>query len=212
MPPAKNLHDEILGLLTWDDGESIWTFDAGLLGGRYVPGVLFPTSRQDPLCTFHRETVRDSIRWIQANELTIREHLTAELFDWWQDACIGQERAAFHTPEEFRDRLTPKCILFWDDGRKAQVAYEQAGWILLAKVRPEGTLEPGADVFEPGAFGHSRLFREAAGQESEERPHGNNPAAERQTTAITEGRNRSPNDISDRSPASEITPFPNRNN
>lgn len=187
MPPAKKLYDEILGLLTWDDRESVWTFEAGPIDGRSVRGALFPESRREPLSTFRRETVRDFMEWIHRNESSIREQLTAELFDWWREGCDGQEAVAADTPEEFRDRLVLRCIFFWDDGRKAQVAYEQAGWILLVKVRMGCTLEPGVDVFEPGALGQSRLFREASEPGSEGRPQSDNLDGVPQSTAITNG-------------------------
>jgi hypothetical protein len=154
------VNDEGLGLLTWDDDQVMWTFEAGPVGGRSVRGAILPEDCRVPLAGVQLETVRALVRWVRQNEPSVREHLTAEMFDWWRDTSGDQAGAAAPTPEEFRARLTLTCVYFFDDGSKAKVAYELAGWILSVTVGPGGAFEAGANVFEPGALRHSWLFHE----------------------------------------------------
>lgn len=160
MPPVMTVNDEVLGLLTWDNDQAMWTFEAGPINDRPVRGAILPEGRRNPLAGVRLETVRACVEWVRENEPAVREYLTAEVFDWWQDAYGDQEGAAFRTPEEFRARLSLRCIYFFYDGGKAKVAYAAAGQILSVTVGPAGTFEPGVDVFEQGALLQSRLFHE----------------------------------------------------
>src|SRR5262249_42978440 len=144
--------------LTWDDDQAMWTFEAGPVGDCPVRGAILPEDRRSPLAGVQLETVRACVEWVRENEPSIREHLTAEVFDWWQDNAGGQGDAVARTVEESGARLPLRCIYFFYDGRKAKVAYGVAGWIFSVPVGLRGTFEPGADVFEPGALRQSRLF------------------------------------------------------
>jgi hypothetical protein len=160
MPRLTTVHDEVLGLLNWDEDHHMWTFDAGPVDGRPVRGAILPDNFRDSLAGVRLDLVRACVRWVRENEPAVREHLTAQAFDWWQDACSNQDAVAARTPEDFRARLALRCVYFYHDGAKAKVGYDLAGQELIVSVGPGGTFDLGVDVFDRGFLPKSRLFHE----------------------------------------------------
>src|SRR5262249_35178314 len=105
------------------------------------------------------EKVRTCLRWIRENEAAVRGHLTAEVFEWWQDT-YGGSAAAARSPEEFRERLTLACIYFYEIlCGTAKVVFDCGERIMLVTVEPDGAFRPGADVFDRESLSESGLLR-----------------------------------------------------
>jgi hypothetical protein len=127
MASATTIDDEVLGTLTWDEAQMMWTFEAGPIAGRSIRGAVLPKDPRHPLTGVQLDPVRTCIQWIRGNEYAVREHLTAELFEWWRKTYTQEVDSAVGTPENFCARIALACICFLRGGGKAMAVYDGAG-------------------------------------------------------------------------------------
>jgi hypothetical protein len=91
------VHDEVLGPLTWNDKQQLWTFVIGPIGDRPVPGSVIPEDIRMPLGGEQLASVRACVSWLRDNEPIARAHITAHAFKTWSEAWFDPEIDAANT-------------------------------------------------------------------------------------------------------------------
>jgi hypothetical protein len=143
------IQDPILGVLTWDDKDRWWRFDAGPVAGRSIGAIAGPEPNWDPVSEDSLKWMRACVQWIRANVPAIREYIAREMFDWWLDSYYDEEIDEVTTPEGFRDTIELDGISFYANG-KASVVYNDhnlvGGHAICLSVGPNGEFSDGPDI------------------------------------------------------------------
>jgi hypothetical protein len=125
--------DPVLGRLVWEpesdnDAEGIWSFKAGRVRNKTVTGVLAPSRKWNPLTKAELPRIRQTVQWVLANDLPIRQHIADKMWDWWVDYTDPSERRRITAPERFRDKLSMEVIRF-DPGKDGMVDFNDHGML-----------------------------------------------------------------------------------
>ena len=148
---SEYYEDVELGKLTWSPVFQFWRFEAGPVGGRSVIGVLAPTPKFDPFAHKELRRIRQTVAWVRANDIAIRQHIATEMWDWWfNEYSDPPDRKAVRTPEQFRDRLTLEVIRFDSAETDGFLDYADHGMMCNCGVRiyvsPKGRFTGGPEM------------------------------------------------------------------
>ncbi len=150
----ERVEDAVLGAVTWhplsDDDAGFWEFDAGPVGKRSVTGVVVPEAVWGPVRAEDWPRIRRTVQWARANDLATRQHIAAEMWDWWyNEYCDPPDREAVRTPEQFRDKLELEVVRF-EPGKDAFLDYADHGLVsgygIRVYVSPDGRFTRGPEV------------------------------------------------------------------
>ena len=135
--------DPQFGVATWDDARGDWLFTIVFPSGRTAKGTVRPEDNSLHLSSPELDESRACVRWVQANELTLKQYLAdktyEEMLDWhdpdWSPPM---------TKEEFRDKLALLGVNVLEDHR-AFLIFSDAecfgGHALVFSVGADGKLD-----------------------------------------------------------------------
>jgi hypothetical protein len=143
------IRDPVLGLVSWDEKDRWWRFDAGPINGRSIGAIAIPEPNWNPVAEESLSSMRACAQWIRTNEPAIRTHIAREMFDWWLDSYYDEDIDEITTPEGFRDTIELAGISFYGNG-KAYVLYDDhnlvGGHTISLSVSPSGEFSDGPDI------------------------------------------------------------------
>lgn len=148
---VERREDPELGTLTWVPEFKFWQFEVGPVAGSQVTGVLVPKTGFDPLGPDELSRIRRTVAWVRDNDLIVRQHIAAEMWDWWfNDYSDPPDREAIRTPEQFRDKLTLEVIRFDSADTDGFLDYADHGLVshygIRIYVSPDGRFTRGPEV------------------------------------------------------------------
>lgn len=75
MPEHEPYTDANFGTATWDDAKGEWLITIVFPSGRTAEGSILPEDKRLHLSSPELEESRACVRWVQANELTLKQHV-----------------------------------------------------------------------------------------------------------------------------------------
>lgn len=149
MPKHANYVDPIFGTAVWDDSKGDWLFQVVFPSGATAEGSIRPEDSNLHLSATELAESRACARWVQANELTLKEYVANKLYEGMLD---------WHDPEwgsplskgEFRNKLALVGVNVLEDHR-AFLVFNDAdcfgGHAIVFSVGADGVLEEEPDLW-----------------------------------------------------------------
>ena len=117
--------DPHFGASTWDDALGDWLFRVAFSSGRSAEGSIRPEDNSLHLSSPELEESRACVRWVQANEATLKQYVADKMYAGmldWHDPEWGPPL----TKDEFRDKLALVGVNVLEDHR-AFLVFSDAG-------------------------------------------------------------------------------------
>ena len=122
MPIHAPFNDAVLGCVTWNTQDTCWEFDVDLVN-RHVPACYIPAMSQLPAAEQGWDGVRDCVRWVRANEPTVRAFIAEKV----------------HNPTPLPWSLWLTGINFYKD-QQARLVYGGVGLATSVQVNAAGQI------------------------------------------------------------------------
>jgi hypothetical protein len=116
LPEHEPYSDPDFGIATWDDARGDWLFTLTFPSGRTAEGGVRPEDNNLHLSSPELEESRACVRWVQANEPTIRQYVADKMYELmldWHDPEWGPALSK----DAFRDKLRLAHVSVLEDHR-----------------------------------------------------------------------------------------------
>lgn len=116
MPEHAPYTDPSFGVATWDEAAGNWQFTVVFPSGRIAKGSIRPEDDSHHLSSPELEESRACTRWVQANELALRQYVADNMYEMmldWHDPDWG----APLTKDLFRDKIELVGVSVLEDHR-----------------------------------------------------------------------------------------------
>jgi len=150
LPEHEPHSDPDFGTATWDDAHGEWRLTVVFPSGREAEGSITPEDKSLHLSAPALDESRACVRWVQANELALKQYLADKMYEGmldWHDPEWGPPL----TKDEFRDNLALRGVNVLEDHR-AFLVFSDAecfgGHALVFSVGADGRMDE-----EPNMWG-----------------------------------------------------------